>query len=163
SFTIDKAAPDTTPPAVSGVEDGGLYNQGVTPVFTEGTAMLNGDAFVSGTPVTGDGMYTLVVADSLNNADTIRFRIDLTAPAITGVVDGGLYAGAASASFTEGTATLNGAPYTSGTPITTPGEYTLTVTDAAGNETVVRFTVGTLAGAPTGLHAEAGNRQVMLV
>src|SRR5690606_3876963 len=72
-----------------------------------------------------------------------------------------------SPSFNEGTATLNGEPFTSGTLVTADGEYTLVVTDAAGNETVVRFTVvrftgGALPGAPSGLSATAGNRQVML-
>src|SRR5690606_33779810 len=73
-----------------------------------------------------------------------------------------LYAGEVSASFNEGTALLNGEPYRPGTPVTVQGAYTLTVTDAGGNETTVTFTVGALPGAPTGLRAEAGNRQVML-
>src|SRR5690606_25035761 len=61
-----------------------------------------------------------------------------------------------------GTAMLNGDSYTSGTPITVAGEYTLTVTDAAGNVTTVHFTVGALPGAPSGLQAAVGNRQVTL-
>src|SRR5690606_4772811 len=156
-FTVDKTVPEIT-----GVEDGASYNKDVTPAFNEGTATLNGELFTSGTEIAGEGEYTLVVVDAAGNADTVNFVVDKTAPVITGVEDDGLYAGEASASFNEGTATLNGDPYTAGTPITVPGEYMLTVTDAAGNETVISFTVGVLPDAPSGLRAEAGNRQVML-
>src|SRR5690606_39672535 len=43
--------------------------------------------------------------------------------------------------FNECTAILNGSPYVSGAPITAEGGYKLLVTDAAGNMTVVAFTI----------------------
>src|SRR5690606_11506023 len=62
-------------------------------------------------------------------------------PVVTDVEDGIPYDMPVAPVFVEGTATLNGEPFTSGTPVTADGEYTLEVTDAAGNETVVRFTI----------------------
>src|SRR5690606_10261982 len=53
--------------------------------------------------------------------------------------------------FDEGTATLNGVPFTSGMAITVDGEYELVVTDAAGNKTVVKFTLEGLLGEPVQL------------
>ncbi|WP_325636740.1 gliding motility-associated C-terminal domain-containing protein [Parapedobacter sp.] len=156
-FTIDSGSP-----VITGATDGASYNTDVTPAFNEGTATLNGEAFTPGTVITEEDEYTLTVTDAAGNATTVSFAIDKTAPAITGVEEGGLYAGAATASFNEGTATLNDGPYTAGTPATVPGEYTLTVTDAAGNVTTVCFTVGALPDAPMGLSATAGNRQVLL-
>src|SRR5690606_36560455 len=156
-FTIDKTLPEIT-----GVDDGASYNTDVTPAFNEGTATLNGEAFTSGTLVTEEGEYELLVTDASGNADTVRFTIDKTLPEITGVEDGASYNTDVTPAFNEGEGVLNGEPFTSGTPVTAAGAYTLVVTDAAGNETVVRFTVGVLPGAPSGLSATAGNRQVML-
>ena len=151
---------DLTPPAVdiTGVEDAGLYNTSVTPEITitgatESTVTLNGAPYTSGTPITEEGTYTLVVTarDAAGNETvvTYTFEIDLTAPevTITGVEDGSLYNEAVTPEITitgatESTVTLNGVPYVSGTPITEEGTYTLVVvaTDAAGNETVVTYT-----------------------
>src|SRR5690606_23963488 len=102
-------------------------------------ATLNGDPFNSGTEVTDEGDYTLIVTDAAGNADTLHFTIDKTVPEITGVTDGASYNEDVTVTFDEGTATLNGAPFTSGTAITGEDDYTLVVTDAAGNEAVVRF------------------------
>lgn len=96
---------DTTPPeiAVSGVEDGALVNEPVTPVievtdeyFTVQTALLDGEPFESGTLIDQDGVYELeVTAEDLagNRASqTIGFEIDATAPAVivTSPEDGAL-------------------------------------------------------------------------
>ncbi|PPK99484.1 gliding motility-associated C-terminal domain-containing protein [Parapedobacter indicus] len=162
AFELEVVTVDTVAPEVLGVIDGGIYKVEVMIVFNEGTATLNGEPFTSGTVITEEDEYTLVVTDDARNETTVSFAIDKTGPVVTGVEDGGLYAGTTTASFDGGTATLNGAPYAAGTPITVPGAYTLTVTDAAGNETTVLFTMGALPDAPAGLSATAGNRQVML-
>src|SRR5690606_32650492 len=139
---------DHTGASIGGVTDESIYSRDVTPTFDEGTATLNGAPFTSGTAITGEDDYTLVVTDAAGNETTLDFTIDKTVPVVTGVEDSGLYAGEVSASFDEGTALLNGEPYRPGTPVTVQGAYTLTVTDAGGNETTVTFTVGALPGAP---------------
>src|SRR5690606_18730968 len=117
------------------------YNKDVTPAFNEGTATLNGEAFTSGTVITDEDEYTLVVTDAAGNADTVNFVVDKTAPVITGVDDGASYNKDVTLAFNEGTATLSGEPYNSGEPISDEDEYTLIVTDAAGNADTVSFTI----------------------
>ena len=152
TFTIDTTAPVVT---VTGVAGGGLYKAPVTPVVTvtgatAQTITLNGSPYVSGTPVTAEGAYTLVAtaSDAAGNTTTVTvaFTIDLTAPeiAVTGVAGGGLYKAPVTpvvtvTGATAQTITLNGSPYVSGTPVTAEGAYTLvaTASDAAGNTTTV--------------------------
>ncbi|CAH1216517.1 hypothetical protein PAECIP111893_04146 [Paenibacillus plantiphilus] len=142
SFTIDKTAP-----VVAGVTNGESYKDPVTVSFDEGTATLNGAAFVSGTEIEEAGVYTLVVTDAAGNVATVSFTIDNVAPAVTGVVEGGFYK-SVTPDFNEGTASLNGNAYLHGTTIDGDGAYTLVVTDAAGNATTVQFQID--ATAPTG-------------
>jgi len=56
--------------------------------------------------------------------------------------------GEISYTFTEGTATLNGEPYTSGTAITDADDYVLVITDGS-RVTEVRFTIDAEATDPT--------------
>ncbi|OME73005.1 hypothetical protein BK120_32750, partial [Paenibacillus sp. FSL A5-0031] len=146
NFLIDRVAP-----IVTGVMDGGMYKDKVTVSFNEGTATLNGTAFSSGTEVTADGSYTLVVTDAAGNVTTVNFLIDKVAPIVTGVADGGMYKDKVTVSYNEGTATLNGAAFTSGTEVTQEGTYKLIVTDAAGNATTVNFVIDTVAPIVTGV------------
>ncbi len=87
-FTVDKTAPIIS---VTGVEEGGLYNEPVTPLvtITDPYLMLeqltlNDEAYVSGTPITVDGQYILTARgeDGATNASTvtIAFEIDMTPP-----------------------------------------------------------------------------------
>ncbi|AZS13799.1 hypothetical protein EI981_04480 [Paenibacillus lutimineralis] len=72
---------DTTPPVVSGVVNGGKYEGDVTPTFmdaTPTTAILNGFPFTSGTTITQEGHYILIVTDAAGNLTTIQFAIDKT-------------------------------------------------------------------------------------
>jgi urease beta subunit len=148
NFVIDK-----TDPIVTGVVDGSYYNDPPkAAVFTETTATLNGAAYLSGTPITAEDDYILIVTDLAGNITTINFTIDTTDPIVTGVVDGSYYNDPPKAAvFTETTATLNGAAYLSGTPITADDLYTLVVTDLAGNVTTITFTIDTIAPIVTGV------------
>ncbi len=132
---------DTTAPIVTGVADGGIYNSSRTITFNEGTATLNGTGFTSGSTVSAENTYTLVVTDSAGNATTVHFTIDKTAPVISGVTEGGAYNGGAAPTFTGGTGMLDGVGYTSGTNIIAACVHTLIVSDTAGNTATVNFTV----------------------
>src|SRR5690606_8891478 len=83
----------------------------------------------------------LVVTDEAGNQTTVIFTIDKTAPVVEGVTDRASYNSDVTVTFNEGTATLNGEPFTSGETVTDDGNYRLIVTDEAGNQTVVDFTV----------------------
>ncbi|WP_239301296.1 InlB B-repeat-containing protein [Paenibacillus sp. ACRRY] len=128
----------TTAPIVSGVTEGGTYNQAVTPRFNSGTAILNGSAFTSGTTVTADGDYTLAVTNSIGTT-TIHFTVDTHPPIVTGVTQDGVYNVSPFITFNEGTATLNGFPFNTGDTVQAEGEHVLIVTDRAGNTTTVQF------------------------
>ena len=90
-FTIDKTKPNII---ISGVADGAYYNTDVAPIVDVTDAnlnttsiTLNGAPFASGTTITAENTYTLVVQandKAGNNANkTIIFIIDKTAPTIT--------------------------------------------------------------------------------
>ncbi|SEL84760.1 T9SS type B sorting domain-containing protein [Parapedobacter koreensis] len=157
TFSIDK-----TRPVVLGVQDGGSYNADVMISFNEGVATLNDEPYHWGDAISDEGEYRLVVTDVAGNEETIRFVIDKTAPVVTEVEDGEIYDSAVTPVFNEGEAKLNGIPYASGTQITVGGAYDLIVTDAAGNETSLSFTIGGLPGIPAGLSAIAGDKRVDL-
>ncbi|MCF7757665.1 tail fiber protein [Paenibacillus xylanexedens] len=125
-------------PIMSGVADGGVYNQTVIPTFDSGTALLNEVEFTSGTAITADGDYTLAVTNGIGTT-TIHFTIDSQPPIVTGIVEGGVYSVDPVITFNEGTATLNGSLFLSGDTVRSDGEHVLIVTDRAGNTTTIPF------------------------
>ncbi|MEH7115352.1 Ig-like domain-containing protein [Neobacillus niacini] len=139
--TVSVSNIDKTPPTVSNVINGFAYNTNVVPTFNDGTATLNGEPFTSATTVSADGSYTLIVIDAVGNSTTVTFTIDKTAPVVSGVANNQYYNRDVTPTFNEGTATLNGNTFISGTTVSAEGTYTLLVTDAAGNETTVTFTI----------------------
>ncbi|HZE90015.1 MAG TPA: Ig-like domain-containing protein, partial [Verrucomicrobiae bacterium] len=153
---FDEAAPVIT---VGGVTDGQVAGTPRTITFSATdfslqsiSATLDGSPFTSGSTVSAEGNYALVVTanDSASNVSTktIAFTIDTTPPAVavTGVTDGATLATAATPviAITEphpgaSTIKLNGVVFASGTPVTADGTYALVVhaTDLAGNVTDV--------------------------
>ena len=121
---IDKEAP-----VVSGVTNNQLTNHPVTITFNEGTATLNGEAFESGTTVSNDGEYDLVVTDLAGNMTSVHFGVDSTSPEVSGVTNNQRTNQPVTITFNEGTATLNGEAFESGSTVSNDGEYDLVVTD----------------------------------
>lgn len=94
----------------------------------------------------GDGSKTVYMqlkdtAGNLSNVFSDTIVLDTTPPVITGVANSGGYNTDVTISFNEGTATLNGALFTSGTIVKSTGNYTLVVTDSAGNTTTITFAI----------------------
>ncbi|MDC7769165.1 immunoglobulin-like domain-containing protein [Priestia megaterium] len=140
-FHIDKTAP-----AISGVEDGGIYSQRVLPQVTDVQSSiqeltLNGQYYSGKAYIQTEGSYTLKATDRAGNTKTVSFVIDTTLPEVKGLEYGKTYTKPVAPTFSEGTATLDGKPFTSGTSISTHGNHTLLVTDKAGNVTRVNFTL----------------------
>ena len=166
TFTVDNTAPVI---AIQGAADGGLYNSTIVPVITVTESnpasvvqTLNGAPYVSGTPISANGKYQLVVTaiDKAGNGSvrSIQFTIDTIAPqvAITGVQDGGLYNTDVVPVITvtdilpvTNVITLNGQPFVSGTTVSPSNTYVLSVTatDTANNHTTVtlHFTIDKVA------------------
>lgn len=162
-FTLDRTPPDVT---VTGVTAGWIgKDPSVTPVFSATdlhlasvTGTLDGAPFTSGTAVLAEGDHRLVVTatDQAGNSATkeLTFTLDRTAPVITvsGVADGWIgkdasvvpVFGATDLHLASTTATLDGAPFGSGTAVAAEGDHRLVVTasDTAGNTatTTVAFT-----------------------
>lgn len=135
-FVIDKTAP-----VINGVEDGAAINEKVVITFNEGEATLDGATFSNGSEVVQEGTHTITVKDRAGNVTTKTFTIDKTAPIVAGIKSEEKYKEDITAEFNEGTATLDGKPYVSGTKITEEGTHTLIVKDKAGNTTVITFTI----------------------
>lgn len=146
---------------VTGVTNSQYSASALTPVisiqsagtFTQ-TILLDGQPYVSATPVAAEGTHLLHIEATDTHAPPrtttrdITFTIDLTDPSVmvSNVTEGTLYELAVSPAITASDAnldttliTLNGAPYGTGTPITTDGAKTLRVeaTDLAGRKTIV--------------------------
>ncbi|RTE08542.1 S-layer homology domain-containing protein [Paenibacillus whitsoniae] len=151
SQLIFAAPSDTTPPVVTGVTEGGLYNTNRVISFDEGTATLNGIGFANGSTVSAEGNYTLIVTDAASNVTTVHFTIDKTGPTVNGATHGQSYNTNRTLTLSDGTATLDNNPYTGGTVISTEGTHTLVATDAAGNTTTVTFTIDKTAPTVSGV------------
>src|SRR5262249_10502217 len=146
---------DTQPPqiAIAGVSDGLVSPAPVTPVVTfqdltlaEAALTLDGMAFVSGTPVGAEGDHRLEAhaSDRAGHASAVAvaFAIDTQPPAIAirGVRASPVGRLVPRFSVTDAhlatvTASLDGAPFASGTPVANEGAHVLAVdaADRAGN------------------------------
>ena len=109
------------------------------------TATLNGEPYTSGTEITDEGEYTLILTSQAGKTKTYTFTIDKTAPTceMKNLQDNGYVITYTQAYWEDfsATATLNGEPYTKNTAINKDGEYTLILTDKAGNVTTCTFIV----------------------
>jgi hypothetical protein len=123
-------------------------------VYADGSAQsINRTILLAGL---SDGVYTLNITakDTYNPSETLSplsFTIDQTAPVVTGVIEGSSYNADKTISFNEGTATLDGAAFSSGSTVSAEGNHTLVVTDAAGNSSTVHFTIDQTAPVVTGV------------
>ncbi len=144
---------DLTPPVVS-VDVLACSAMDLVPVVTASDdhlalleMLLDGEPYL-GAPVTVEGNHTLIVrardAGGLEATATKTFIVDRTPPGISvaGVADGGKYntdvvpvVTISDANLVASETTLNGAFFTSGTPVALENAYTLTATarDCAGN------------------------------
>ena len=149
TFTIDTVAPTIS---VEGAKAEGATNTNVSVAFEgEGiTATLEKDGtevsdYASGTVISEDGKYTVIVTDEAGNETKTSFEIDKTVGYDVNINDGGL---ANSVTIYEKenlefVVTKNGTPieYKDGTAITEPAEYTVTLTDDIGNKAEFSFTI----------------------
>jgi len=154
-LATDKVIIDTNPPIVSGVTEGATYVAPVTITFSDqegpATATLNGLPCNSGSIISANAAYTLIVTDAAGNTTTVHFTmniggpVDTTAPVVTGVTDGQTYTAPVTITITDDsgafTATLNGVAFTSGSTVSANGTYVLVASDAAANTTTVHFVI----------------------
>jgi len=121
-------------PLVSGVTNGGVYHNNVTVTFNRGIATLDGKPFYSGESVITSGSHTLVLTDDQN-----EIRLEFITDNIPLKYEYKENPGYAVISFSRGSATIDGAPYSSGTPITTDGRHFFMLTGPYGNTESFEF------------------------
>ena len=152
-FVIDTIAPELT---VSGTTRGSKGKDDVSVSFTESDLIVqlykNGELlgdYVSETLITESGKYKVVAKDKAGNVSEVEFEIDKIAPTlvITGVENGGQTSGEVTLSelSEESTVTVKlndeTIEYEIGETLTKVGQYTVTVTDECGNESVYEFEI----------------------
>lgn len=97
------------------------------------SAMLNGTEVFNPIKITYPGIYNLIY-----NGFNYRFTVDSE---ITGVEDNEVYDEPVTPIVLEGNSTLNGEQFISGTTISKPGNYTLTIVGEGGYKKSKHFTI----------------------
>jgi len=123
---------------VDNVVSGETYIGEVTPVISGGAITLNGEEFVSGTKIDVPGNYTVTVNGAAGYCRSISFVVK---PYEIGVEMGGVYNHAVIPAVSNGTMTLNGEEYASGSVINVSGEYTLLIIGEGGYYETICFTL----------------------
>ena len=151
--TVNKILNDNEGPVISGIDNNSFTKEDVSLTISDEnevttTVKLNDKEVDYADPFTIEGVYAVTVVDKAFNETTLTFTIDKTLPVIEGVEDGNRYTDSVTPIITDtnlASVTLNGEPFTSGATISEKGEHTLVVTDKAGNDVTVKFTVAKLA------------------
>ncbi len=137
-------------PSVIGVTENATYNGAKKIIFSSGKATLNGVAFVSGTTVSKNGTYTLIITNSVGKITTIHFTID--APLVLkDIKNNASYNTDKSIVFNYGTATLNGKTIASGYVVKAEGKYTVVLTSPLGGKATYNFTIDKTKPVVTGV------------
>ncbi len=152
SITVDTTAPSIT---LSGVQNGAFYAVPVAPSWAvsdlhgvRSEALLDGVPFFPGASIAGEGAHDLeiVAVDVAGNESYAfaSFELDTVAPTLTltGIRDGLVSAqtvvpvvSAADRNLLSLVVTLNGMPFSPGTPVANEGDYLFTAvaTDSSGH------------------------------
>ncbi len=133
------AVQNANAPLIVGVESGKTYTEKVTVHFNRGTATLDGEEFFDGETVYQNGIHLLTVTEGTFKKN-VMFHLSYT-PATyekqeteSGVCF--VYSG--------GTATVDGMPYVSGTPIDLAGWHLFELTDSLGETQSEQFCCGSV-------------------
>ncbi len=138
-------------PTYTGASNGKNYNTGVTLkvdsenlldyIDVDGQKIKSDYLFLS-----EESVYNITATDINGNSSNIKFRIDTTKPSISGIANGKTYKSKRTIQFSDKgsgikKAVLNGKAVKSGKTVSKKGNYTLVVTDKAGNKKTVKFKI----------------------
>ena len=121
-------------------EDGATYSGSKVIDVEGGSVTINGEDYSYGDDYNIPGDSTMVITGENGYTKTINFTIELT---VEGVENDTTYYTEVVPVISGGEITLDGAPYVSGTPITTKGHHTLIITGANGFSRTINFTIET--------------------
>ncbi len=138
-------------PVFLGAANGKSYNTSIEVSITSENllrqVMVNGNDVQSDYLFLSDeGRYQITATDIYHNSKKIIFRIDQTAPVVSGVANNKTYKKSRLIKFSDKgsgiyKATLNGKDIKSGTTVSRKGDYRLVVKDHAGNQRSIRFKI----------------------
>lgn len=109
-------------PETQDIHNAAVYYGSVTPIISGGTLTLNGEAYVSGTAITTEGVYQLVISGVGDYEQTINFVVLSDEFEIK---ENGTYMQSMSITHNVCDMEINGTTYTVGSAINTVGENTL--------------------------------------
>ncbi|MEI6578076.1 MAG: DUF6273 domain-containing protein, partial [Eubacteriales bacterium] len=140
TFTADKTTPTNTDvnvtityPSDVTVKQYKVGNGAWTDYLEAVTVSTNTTVYARGQDAAGNWS---------SESSVVIANIDKVAPIVTGVTQGATQR-IATINFNEGTATLNGVEFTSGSSVSSQGNYILIVTDTAQNATTISFSINT--------------------
>lgn len=94
-----------------------------------------------------EGKHKLIATDKLGNQSSVTFRVDKTAPKVTGIKKNKTYKKTVTIKVADKNGvksiTLNGKSIKTGKKVSKKGSYTLVAKDIAGNKTTVKFKIRT--------------------
>lgn len=125
-------------PYVEGVIDGEVYEESVVINTNYPYLLLNNNPYTSGEVITEIGNHIFVVKNLDGYDHTITFTIK---EKYDGVEDGGVYTESIKPTIPNGTLTLDGNSFTSGTEIKSVGYHTLTISGKNGYENTINFII----------------------
>ncbi|MBO5906621.1 MAG: DUF5011 domain-containing protein [Clostridia bacterium] len=134
---------------VENVVQGETYIGEVTPIISGGDITLNNQTYVSGTKIDVPGYYTITILGADGYKKDIHFIVK---PYEVNVEHGATYNHSVVPTVSDGTLTLNGNPYTSGSVLNKSGEYTLVIVGENGYYESITFTLVTGANVEDGMH-----------
>lgn len=134
---------DLTDPTVTNITSGTYFSGSITPTIVEthySGASLNGSDYTSGTVISAEGNYELIITDLAGNSFAVSFTIDTTEPTFGWIISWSYYTGSVTITFDD-FATLNGTLISSGYTTGADGSFELIISDLAGNSTGATFTI----------------------
>lgn len=141
TFIVDTSSPTLN---INGIDKNGNSNQNVLINWNgEYTVYLNEIIISNNYIVESDGKYTVLVYNLSGNSNEYEFEISRIAPVgtLVGVNDNGITKSSVSFIYSDGTATLNGTSYSSGTTINREGNYHIVLTNKFNNSSEYNFTI----------------------
>lgn len=141
------------------INENGYTNKSTAFVWDdESIATLDGNPYINGKSFSKEGSHEILLTSIYGTSKYFYITQDFTLPTATlsGVKEGGYTNKPVKVLFSEGTATLNGLNYESGTEITEAKKYDFILKDLADNTYAISFTIsfeipkGTLNGVEDG-------------
>ena len=152
TFNIDKTLPVIN---IIGLSNKNITNSRVKINWNEDDNLivyLNGEIYEMNSIISKEGIYDVVVKNSLGTENYYSFTIDKTAPEgiLIGVENNGITNSSVSFNWEESTASvyINDDPIKSATTLTKDGIYVIIIIDEAGNSTIYSFEIKTKCDEP---------------